>query len=329
MRRVRHTRTVRLVVAVALTAALCSCRPSPAATKATIRVGYSGETDFGDLPSVMAHEALQTDGYHVEISHLGAPDLMTDALARGQIDIAIGSIPSAWTAAARGAALRTIMEHSANPYRLVVATAIARCEQLDGRRLALHAEGAVSTALVRAYLNDACPAATPSFLFMPESTSRASALSAGTIDAAALEVSSVLWLDSQAPGRFHLLSDFASRWPSIATTGVHVNVNYARAHGDAVQAYVRARLAANARVDGHADVLVDTATRVLGPAPGWRAAADRYLSDHAWPIDGGLSDDVARRSLAFYQEHGTLSRTLSPAEVVDLRFLKAALGQRP
>jgi ABC-type nitrate/sulfonate/bicarbonate transport system substrate-binding protein len=318
-----------VAIAAAIAVTLSSCRSAPPAPKSTIRVGYSGDTDFGDLPSVLAHEALEADGYRIDVSHLGAPDLMADALARGRIDIAIGSIPTVWAAVARGAAVRTIMGHSANPHRLVVPTAIARCDQLQGRRLALHSEGAVSTALVRAYLRDACPATTPSFLFMPESTSRASAMLTGVIDAAALEVSSVLWLESQAPDRFHVLSDFSSRWPLIATIGVHVNVAYAAAHKDDVVAYVRARLAANRRVDGHPDLLVEIAARELGPSPAWRAAADRYLADHAWPLDGGLSDDVARRSLEFYAEHGTLSRTLAPAAVVDLAFLKMALGQRP
>ena len=320
--------SVRIVLAVGALMAASSCRGESVSTS-TIRIGYSGDTDFGDVPSVIAHDALQASGYRIEISHLGAPDVMIDALAREQIDIAIGSIPSAWAAASRGAAVRTIMGHSSNPHRLVVSASIASCQQLQGRRLALHAEGAVSTALVRAYLQEACPAAAPSFLFMPESTSRASALLAGVIDAASLEVSSVLWLESQAPGRFHILSDFAERWPSIATTGVHVNARFASTHGEDVRAYVRARLAANTRVDGQPDLLIDTATRAIGPSPAWRVTADRYLADHAWPADGGLSDKIAARSLEFYQQHGTLNRALVPASVVDLSFLKAALGHRP
>jgi ABC-type nitrate/sulfonate/bicarbonate transport system substrate-binding protein len=321
-------RSILACAALCLSIGAASCarsnpgRESPPA----ITIGYSGEIDFGDLPSLIAQARLRAHGYRVTVVHLGAPDLAIDAVARGSVDVVHGSMVGAWRAAARGARVRTVMDHVANPFRLVVSAGISSCEGLDGRRLATSGEGAVSTHLMRAFVREQCPAALPVELALTESTSRASALLAGGIDATPLELSALMWLEKQAPNRFHVLSDFAARWPLVRTTGVHVNMDYAAAHADAVREYVRELVAANREALADPGVLVPAAMKALGSGDDWAAVGRAYRDAAMWPENGGLTQEDVAATLSFFKQGGILPSDITSDAVVDLRFLEQALA---
>jgi ABC-type nitrate/sulfonate/bicarbonate transport system substrate-binding protein len=317
----------RVCSGIALCIVLGACaRPASSTSPGTIRVGYAGETDFGDLPSLMAHARMRDLGHEVDVTHFMAPDLAIEAVSHGSVDIVHGSMVSAWVAASRGAPIRTVMDHVANPYRLVVAQGISACAELSGRRLAMPGESNVSTYLVRGFLEEECPAVQPDIVHMMESTNRAAALLAGGVDAAGLELSVMLWLEEQAPGRFRVLSDFSTRWPLIRTTGVHVNAAFAAAHPGVVRDYLRAQLDATREVKTDPALVIPVATEELGVSDKWVSVATMYRDGGLWPEDGGLTPDAVARTLAFFKSHGVLSANVSPETVVDMRFLAEALA---
>ncbi len=317
-------RSLALVLAT-LAALTFACRP-PAGGPRLIRVGYAGEADFGDLPSLVAHTRLRASGIQIEPTFFSASDVAVSTLSRGAVDVMHGSMISAWTAIGRGAPLRTVMEHVANPYRLVAVSGITSCEQLTGRRLALPSESAVSTHLVRAYLAEECPAARPEVFLLAESSSRAAAFLAGGVDAGSLELSSWLWLRKQAPGRFGVLSDFAARWPAIKTTGVHVNTDFARDHRDLVHEYLAALLAANRAVLADPTLLASAAREHMGRAEDWDATARIYVDARAWPARGGLTRADVDTTLTFFRIHSRLDPQLTVNGVADVGFLERALA---
>jgi len=227
-------------------------------------------------------------------------------------------------AISRGAAVRTIMEHTADPYRFVAGSGIETCAALNGRRVGTAADSSVSTHLVRAYLADDCPTASLEVLTIGESSNRVAAFLAGGIDAAGLELSSWLWLQKQAPGRFVLLSDFSKRWPAIRTTGVHVNTEFARAHRDLVDEYVRAVLAANRDVLADPGLLVAAANEHMGRSEDWTATARAYVDAAAWSPRGGLTREDVESTLTFFQSHSRLDSHLTAGDVTDLSFLDKA-----
>jgi ABC-type nitrate/sulfonate/bicarbonate transport system substrate-binding protein len=92
-------------------------------------------------------------------------------------------------------------------------------------------------------------------------SSRAAALVAGGVDAAALDLNTLLWITTHAPGRFHVLSDFSQRWPGIKTTGVHVNIDFADRQGALVEEYVLALRAAGREVLADRPLLISEACR--------------------------------------------------------------------
>jgi ABC-type nitrate/sulfonate/bicarbonate transport system substrate-binding protein len=274
----------------------------------------------------MAHARMRDMGREVDVTHFMAPDLAIEAVSHGSVDIVHGSIISAWVAASRGAPIRTVMDHTANPYRLVVAQGISTCAELSGRRLAMPGESNVSTYLVRGFLEQECPVVQPEIVYMMASTNRAAALLAGRVDAAGLELSVLLRLEEQAPGRFRVLSDFSSRWPLIRTTGVHVNVAFAAAHPAVVRDYLRAQLDATRDVETDPALVVPIATEELGASEKWVPVAMLYRDARVWPQDGGLTDDAIARTLEFFKGHGALSANVSPETVVEPRFLAEALA---
>jgi ABC-type nitrate/sulfonate/bicarbonate transport system substrate-binding protein len=316
-----------LAVAVIAVATIWSASCSRVRTAPTvIRVGYSGEADFSDLPSLLAHARLRAQGFQVESTFFSGTSVAVAEVSRGTVDIMNGSLIGVWTAISRGAAVRTIMNHTADPYRFIAGPGIAACAALDGRRVGLAAESSVSTHLVRAYLADECPSASPEVLTIGESSNRVAAFLAGGIDAAGLELSSWLWLQKQAPGRFVLLSDFSTRWPAIRTTGVHVNTAFARAHRDLVEAYVRAVLSANRDVLADPDLLVAAANEHIGRSEDWTATARAYVDAAAWSPRGGLTRHDLESTLTFFQSHSRLDTRLTAGDVADLGFLDKALA---
>jgi hypothetical protein len=131
------------------------------------------------------------------------------------------------------------------------------------------------------------------------------------------------WLEERAPGRFHVLVDFARRWPAVKTTGVQVNMDFAAAQSDLVVDYLRARVQAGRDLMADPDLLADRAARAFGPADRWRRIARAYIEANAWPADGGLTETDVARTLAFF-EHGSLGRA-APSDVSDLSFLAEAV----
>jgi ABC-type nitrate/sulfonate/bicarbonate transport system substrate-binding protein len=248
------------------------------------------------------------------------------AVSGGSADIMHGSMISAWTAIGRGARIRTVMSHVANPYRLVTAPEIASCAALSGRLLALAVESSVSTHLVRAFINEECPAIRPDTLFVAESSNRAAAFLAGGVAAVALDLSSLLWLQREAPGRLRIMSDFSSRWPGIKTTGVHVNIEFARDHPEMLIDYIRALLAANRDVATAPSLLTATASEKMGKSGDWATTAQAYLAAGVWPANGGLTSEDVESTLTFFKNHSHLDQRLTKESVTDLKFLEAALA---
>jgi ABC-type nitrate/sulfonate/bicarbonate transport system substrate-binding protein len=324
MRRGCLARSILAAGAAVLASGACAPPAAPPDARPLIRVATAGQLDFEDLPGSIGHAMLRAAGYRVEETFYATSDLSVDALSRGHADVSSGAMTTAWAAAVRGAPVRTVMEHVRAQLLLVATRDVEGCAGLDGRRLALQGEVGASTALARAFLAEECPAARPIVLQIPDSANRAAALLSRVADAAVLQLEGYDWLAEQAPGRFHVIGNFPERWPSLRTTGVHVNAHFAARHPDRVMAYVRARLDANREVRADPAQLAAEAARVLGPSPRWPRLAQLHAAAGAWSATGGLSEDDVIRSVEFFGA-GRLAGT--PVEVLaDLRFLQAALA---
>ncbi len=240
--------------------ASCAAPSTPTPEKSgTFRVGFASEVDFGDLPTLMAHDLLRAQGYTVEPQFFANADLEVAALAQGALDFGNGSTRTHWNAVAKSVPLVTVMEQTANVWSLVAKTGIKTCADLNGRRVAYSSAGALSAALLKAYLGQNCPEAKPEILLIPNSSARAAALLAGESDAAPLELADVLQMQQKAPDKLHTLINFAQALPQLKTTGVHVRSDFAKQHPEQVRDYLQALLSVHRDIRANPNLVQDAA----------------------------------------------------------------------
>ncbi|MGE3513202.1 MAG: ABC transporter substrate-binding protein [Vicinamibacterales bacterium] len=301
-----------------------ACRPAAADHGAALlRTAYTSSVDIGDLPSLMAHRALEREGFQVEETFFAQPELAVQALASGDVDLASGGVRAFWAAAARGADLVMLMEHSENGYMLAALPDIGGCRDLDGRTLALSSRGSLPDALGRVFLKR-CPDARPRTIAMPHSGDRLAALEAGAAEAAVLQRADVARLMKDVPGRFHTLEAFRETFPDLDFEGVFTSRRFLEQHRPWVLAYVRERLAANRRALDTPATLEEEA--VQWPAMG-RLDADvvaREVAAPAWTRDGGVTRVSIAATLAFFVAAGSLPDQLDSAQLSDLSVLDEA-----
>jgi ABC-type nitrate/sulfonate/bicarbonate transport system substrate-binding protein len=289
-----------------------------------LRAAYTSAVDIGDLPSLLAHRALAKDGYRVDPTFFAHPELAVEALARGDADVASGGSRAFWAAAAKGADLVMIMEHSENGYRLAAVSAITRCQDLHERTLALSSRGSLPTALGDAYLQR-CPTANPRVLIMPHSGDRLAALVAGAVDAAVLQRADIARLDQQAPGRFATLEGFSGGLANLDFEGVFVSRRFAATQRAAVVDYVRERIVANRQVLTNPRLLFEEARHWPTMASLDNVVVEGEVRAPAWTRDGGLTRESVAATLDFFIRAGGVPPTLTTEQVADLSFLEDAL----
>ena len=302
--------------------------PSPQARALKLRVAFSSTAEFGDIPSLMAHELLVRQGYEVLPTFYDKPELAVEALARGDADIGNGSTRTYWAAVGKGAQIATIMDEQANAWQIVAGPAIRSCADLDGRRFSVSGEAAVSSTMAESYIRENCPGVKREIVLISGSPNRAAALLAGQIDATVLELADVIQLEQQAPGRTHSLVDFGTGLPHLKTTGVHVNRSFAVAHPEAVKDYIRALLTIHRQIRRDPDPLLAAAGKRLEIdeklLPQISAA---YSKSNSWDVNGGLSEEAVQYSLGFFSGKNSLPVALKVQDVADLSYLNAVLDE--
>ena len=144
-----------------------------------------GETsNFSDLPTLVAQRSLAAQGYRIESIGYTQAELAAEALARGDADVAFGSMTTYWAAAMKGAPVVTVMEQCRTRHILMARLPIRSCADLQGRTVGVNSLGATGGNLLKAYLAEECPGTQPQVLVMPRPANRSAALVAGGIDAA-------------------------------------------------------------------------------------------------------------------------------------------------
>ncbi len=329
---------IRLVSAVLVGLLLIGCSaagtasPVPVVTDTpapiTIRVGFASEADFLDLPSLMAHDALAKQGYIIEPIFYSETGLAAEGLARGDTDFGLGAFTAFWAAIDKGADLTTIMEHNGNSWSIMANSTIAACDDLDGKRIGISSESAVSTILSKAYVQRYCPEIDPEYLVLGRSSARAAALLAGEIDATTLELADAVELEQEAPGQFHALTKFAEDLPAVRTTGVQVNKAFAAAQPQAVKDYIKATLLIHRQLALDASPLSGEASKRLElKSELLPALIDAHLTVKSWDVNGGLTVEAVQATLDFFIGAGDLDEGLTVARVSDLSFLNTVLDE--
>lgn len=308
------------------TTATLSAQPTRVLRTGKIRASL-GTLDVTDIPYLITLDALKAQGYEVEKIQFDQFELISAAMAKGDLEFAAASRQTTWAAIAKGAPIREIITKSRNYYVLLTRADIKTCADLHGKRLAVGGTSGVVVAMVNQYLKEKCPGTMPQTVIIANTSSRTAALLAGQIDAAPLEYDNLLRAEHDAPGRFYALVDFAKEFPKVDITGYYVNPNWASKNPTVVKDFLRALLEARRQIQDK-QILRQAVTKYFGADDtSAQSAAEAYLARNIWDVNGGLTTENVLYMMEFFSSAGVLPAGLKPETVTDLSYLNAVLDE--
>lgn len=273
----------------------------------------------------MAMDELRSQGYTVVLVSFARFDVVAAALARGDLDFAHTSNQLIWAAIAKGSPIRTLMTRNIDPYLMVTKQEIQSCGDLNNKVVALPTTAGLTSAIFIEYQKQYCQVASPQIAVM--SGDRYPGLISGQLDAALLELDDWLELERQAPGRFHVLIDFAKEFPQLEITAYHVHQDFAAKHHEIVKDFVRALVKAHRQVQAKPvlqNTIVEYASLDSARA---QTAADAYLAHDVWDVNGRLTYERVQYTLDFLAKAGSLPAGMKAEQVADLSYLDAVLKE--
>jgi NitT/TauT family transport system substrate-binding protein len=319
-------RNLILVIVCGLVLAGCQSAPAASDQRPSIHVAFPSEADLTDIPSLMALDLLEEQGYDIDQSFLAGVDLAVEALSRGDAQFAVGAVAAYWAGIEQGANIVTIAEQTRNTWTLMATNDIGQCSDIEGKRLAITSEGSGSAALTRAFIAQECPGIEYEIVLISGSSNRAAALLAGEVDVTPLELVDAQRIQEEAPDSVRVLVVFADDLPDMIVTGIHANRAFAEANPDVVEDFLSALLTVHAEIAEDPEPLVQKASEVLGEdADVLRPIIDDHLAFDAWSVDGGLTEARVNNSLTFFASTGDLSGSLQSDDVADWSYLQVAL----
>lgn len=320
-----------LALFVLILASACSgtaAQATPTKAPLTIRVGYTSSKGPTDIPSQMAQQRLSAQGYVFEPTFYSSGELVVAALSQGQADFGYGNPVSFLLAASKGTKSKWISTKVANTFLVAGVDSIKSCADLANQRLGINSTGALNTTLINKYIKETCPGTQPQMVVVSGSDNRAAALIAGQLDASLLELGDWEQLDAKAPGKFHIIFNFAQDLPDIVITGLFVSEDFAAKHPEAVKDYLRANLQVNRDIAQDHSLVIDEAAKELDmDASTLKPVMEDYFRVNAWDLNGGLTDELVKKNLEFLKTLDGFDQSLTPDQAADLSYLNAVLDE--
>jgi NitT/TauT family transport system substrate-binding protein len=286
---------------------------------------------LSSAPMLAAIDNLRSQGYSIDVAIIESSELVVQGVASGQFAFGSGANNSVLAAIEKGGKMKALMARIANEWTVYARSAtIKTCADLGGKRLAIHSEGAVSTAMVKNYIATNCPGTNPNYVVIAGSPNRVAALLADQIDATPAELSDTFTIDQQAADRFSLLTSFAKDLPNLQPTSVHVHNAFAEANPGTVYAMVKAIVQEYRRIAGKPDLLKADAEKYTKDAIDPKtidAASKRYVELSMFPPNGGNTRENMQYTHNFFKTAGVITRDIPLAEWTDLSYLEQVLKE--
>lgn len=317
-----------LVLTLIVSMVAVACGPKPEAPQVTkIKLAFPSVADFGDIPVLLAMDRLADRGYAVLPTFFAQTEMAVEAVSRGDADIGTGATRTQMAAMQKGAPLKFIVDEVANEWSVI--GTMKECSELDGKRLAIHSEGAVSTAMTKNWINESCPGINPEWMIVPGSPNRAAALLAGEIDATPAELADAIRLQRERPGEFYVLADFATDLAELKTTSFYANTTFLEEHPEAARDFIKALLEVHREIAANPNIVTEAAPKLLPEVPeeNLEVITQAYMDINAWDVNGALTDESVAYSLDFFVQAGSVEPGLNAADIADLSFLNDVLKE--
>jgi ABC-type nitrate/sulfonate/bicarbonate transport system substrate-binding protein len=239
-----------------------SATPAPTAVTGNIGIGYPSEADAGDTPSILAINTLNQNGWQIKPTFFAQPETDFAAVSKGDIQIAIGSSSAALLAIQAGGKFHVIGSQEGVAWLVIGTDAVQKCDDIVGKRWALHSPAGVTTGYANFWISNNCSADAASKIqaqvkYIPGSENREAALLAGQIDATLLDTETWADLDAKAPGKYHVIGDLASdpTMKKLNSSIISVNDQYWNDHPEVVVAYLKGMMDAYTKAKADPTVL--------------------------------------------------------------------------
>lgn len=309
---------------------------SPAESEAAAPEGATEFTVAFTTPGVSsvalleAIDRLNSQGYTIDAPTVGSSELAVDGVCRGEFAFSSGATNAVLLADQAGCDIKVVGNRVDNEWTIYAATDITECADLDGRRLAIHSEGAVSTAMVRNYIETECPGTEPEYLVIEGSQNRLAALLADEIDSSPLELADAIIVDDQASDRYSLLASLAQQLPELKPTAVYGNGDFIAENPGSVQALLKAQIEVHREIAVDADLFRELILKHLPETDeaSLDIVVEQYTELELLGVNGGMTEEGMEYTLTFFNDSlEDLDGSLTLEDVSDLSHLEAVLDE--
>jgi ABC-type nitrate/sulfonate/bicarbonate transport system substrate-binding protein len=328
-------RIVPLVTGLLLVLAACggnsdNSSGSSGGTK-SFTVGFTS-AGMSSAPFLAAIDSLNSQGYNIKTPELAESELVTEGVAKGRFAFGSGANNEVMTANSKGANLKVVVDRVSNEWTIYARKSITQCADLNGKRLAIHSEGAVSTAMVKNYIETKCPGTKPNYVVISGSPNRLAALLADRIDASPLELTDAVTLEAKASDRYALLASFSQDLPQLHPTSVYVNGDFAKKNPETVKAVVKALLEQNRKIAGNPAYLKQIAEKFVPKAIDAStidSAAKKYVDLKMFNVNGGLNQADLDYTSKFFGPSGAkaVDKDMPASQWSDLSYLNQVVNE--
>jgi ABC-type nitrate/sulfonate/bicarbonate transport system substrate-binding protein len=307
---------IGLIAAATLSLAGCGGGEDGGEDAQTITLGFPGTIGPTDTPIIAALQSLEDEGWDVEYIEFDSPDVQTQALMGGDINVASMGPATVMAADEGGAELTMVGNNNILDYLIVGASDVSSCADFDGRTVAYHSEGSTSTAHLRRYLADQCPEAEPEFVVISGSSNRVTALLAGQIDGTIVRVED--WMAVDAGGAADIIDNLVETQADLLTQTIVVD----RAAGDGATEAAAALLAALdeqfAAVNDDPAAFAATAADILGSdVDEVQPLLEALVENGTFPETSELDPASVEATIGFYRDAEVIGDELSAETVAD------------
>ena len=291
-----------------------------------IKLGHPSTISLYDTPAIMTRERLNSQGWNVSSVEFTRTDLNVQALAQGTIQLANSQIMDPVRAIQKGAKLFFLMENNGGEFVMIAKNEIKDCKDIDGKKFAIHGEAATTSLAIKLWLLNNCKIK-PNIMVIPGGENRIVALQNNQIDATLVQLGDWLNLDSQAPGRYHIIK--TGNLFNISGASFWANGEWLRKNEEVATAYIAKLLKTFRMVHANPKVLEPVVAKHLPDMPKHiiAPAIKAYLEVvRAWPQNGGdtsILDDTVK----FFTDSGELKSAVNTKELVEPKILANALSK--
>src|SRR4029450_8298282 len=200
-----------------------------------IKLGHPSAISLYDMPAALTNERLRKNGWNVTSVELTRTDLNVHARAQRTLPLANSQVMDPVRAIQKGAKLAFVMENNGGEFLMIAKNEIKDCKDTDGKRFAIHGEAATTSLAAKLWLLNECKVK-PNIMVIPGGENRIIALQNNQIDATLVQLGDWLNLDSQAPGRYHIIK--TGSLFNISGASYWANVEWLRKNEDVATAYI-------------------------------------------------------------------------------------------